>query len=242
MYVCRKVKNSQARTGHQRGMGGRKTDDDDTHERHTDTNKLTRHRGEQGSEQCGARDFFDGLGQWTCQEAAGREKLVKTPAPAHSGSAHSGGQGVSRRGGHIAHWRALLVYVVRVFFTSIYVQYSTFGLAESHQARRVSVCARALRREGGAGPRLLLLTTLSRDCFARAASRPPEQKVPASLAMFFGRALICFKRLAGEGAAACCSGASDSTSSGSASRIGATSAPACTCGCRSKRVESTPGT
>ena len=42
-YVCRKVKNSQARTGHQRGMGGRKTDDDDTHERHTDTNKLTRH-------------------------------------------------------------------------------------------------------------------------------------------------------------------------------------------------------
>ena len=23
MYVCRKVKNSQARTGHQRGMGGR---------------------------------------------------------------------------------------------------------------------------------------------------------------------------------------------------------------------------
>ena len=43
MYVCSKVKNSQARTGHQRGMGGRKTDDDDTHERHTDTNKLTRH-------------------------------------------------------------------------------------------------------------------------------------------------------------------------------------------------------
>ena len=35
MYVCRKVKNSQARTGHQRGMGGRGTDDDDTHERHT---------------------------------------------------------------------------------------------------------------------------------------------------------------------------------------------------------------
>ena len=32
MYVCRKVKNSQARTGHQRGMGGRWTDDDDTHE------------------------------------------------------------------------------------------------------------------------------------------------------------------------------------------------------------------
>ena len=30
MYVCRKVKNSQARTGHQRGMGGRETDDDDT--------------------------------------------------------------------------------------------------------------------------------------------------------------------------------------------------------------------
>ena len=39
MYVCRKVKNSQARTGHQRGMGGRWTDDDGTHERHTDTNK-----------------------------------------------------------------------------------------------------------------------------------------------------------------------------------------------------------
>ena len=34
----------RARTGHQRGrMGGRWTDDDDTHERHTDTNKLTRH-------------------------------------------------------------------------------------------------------------------------------------------------------------------------------------------------------
>ena len=44
MYVCREVKNSQARTGqHRRGMGGRWTDDDDTHERHTDTNKLTRH-------------------------------------------------------------------------------------------------------------------------------------------------------------------------------------------------------
>ena len=38
------MKNSQARTGHQRGMGGRWTDDDDTHERHTDTNKLTRPR------------------------------------------------------------------------------------------------------------------------------------------------------------------------------------------------------
>ena len=37
------MKNSQARTGHQRGMGGRWTDDDDTHERHTDTNRLTRH-------------------------------------------------------------------------------------------------------------------------------------------------------------------------------------------------------
>ena len=43
LYVCRKVKNSQARTGHQRGMGGRKTDDEDTHERHTYTNKLPRH-------------------------------------------------------------------------------------------------------------------------------------------------------------------------------------------------------
>ena len=43
MYVCRKMNNSQARTGHQRGMGGRGTDDDDTHEQHTDTNKLTRH-------------------------------------------------------------------------------------------------------------------------------------------------------------------------------------------------------
>ena len=43
MYVCRKVKNSQARTGHQRGMDGRETDDDDTLERHTDTNKLTGH-------------------------------------------------------------------------------------------------------------------------------------------------------------------------------------------------------
>ena len=28
MHVCRKEKNSQARTGHQRGMGGRWTDDD----------------------------------------------------------------------------------------------------------------------------------------------------------------------------------------------------------------------
>ena len=43
MCVCSKVKNSQARTGHQRGMGGRWTDDDGTHERHTDTNRLTRH-------------------------------------------------------------------------------------------------------------------------------------------------------------------------------------------------------
>ena len=43
MYVCRKMNNSQARTGHQRGMGGRETDDDDTHERHKDTNRLTRH-------------------------------------------------------------------------------------------------------------------------------------------------------------------------------------------------------
>ena len=32
-------------------------------------------RGEQGSKQCGAPDFFDGLGPWACQEAAGREKL-----------------------------------------------------------------------------------------------------------------------------------------------------------------------
>ena len=46
--------------------------------------------GEQGSEQCGAPDVFDGLGQWACQEAAGREKLVKTPAPAQE-------VGVSRR-------------------------------------------------------------------------------------------------------------------------------------------------
>ena len=37
------MNNSQARTGHQRGMGGRGTDDDDTHERRTDTNRLTRH-------------------------------------------------------------------------------------------------------------------------------------------------------------------------------------------------------
>ena len=34
-------------------------------------------RGEQGSEQCGAPDFFDGLGPWACQEAAGWEKLAK---------------------------------------------------------------------------------------------------------------------------------------------------------------------
>ena len=45
MCVCRKMNNNRARTGHQRGMGGRGTDDDDTHERHTDTNKLTRHTG-----------------------------------------------------------------------------------------------------------------------------------------------------------------------------------------------------
>ena len=36
----RKVKNSQARKPHQRGMGGRGTDDDDTHERQTGTNRL----------------------------------------------------------------------------------------------------------------------------------------------------------------------------------------------------------
>ena len=36
----RKVKNRQARPGHQRGMGGRWTDDDDTIERHTDTSRL----------------------------------------------------------------------------------------------------------------------------------------------------------------------------------------------------------
>ena len=30
MYVCRKMNNSRARTGHQRGMGGRGTDDDET--------------------------------------------------------------------------------------------------------------------------------------------------------------------------------------------------------------------
>ena len=41
------MKNSQARTGYQRGMGGRWTDDDDTHERHTDTNRLTRHTDSQ---------------------------------------------------------------------------------------------------------------------------------------------------------------------------------------------------
>ena len=34
-------------------------------------------RGEQGSKQCGAPDFFDGLGLWACQEAAGWEKLAK---------------------------------------------------------------------------------------------------------------------------------------------------------------------
>ena len=49
MYVCRKMNNSQARTGHQRGMGGRETDDDDTHERHKDTNRLTRHTELTGS-------------------------------------------------------------------------------------------------------------------------------------------------------------------------------------------------
>ena len=45
MYVCRKVKNCVRLRdpGHQRGMGGRETDDDDTHGQHTDTNKLTRH-------------------------------------------------------------------------------------------------------------------------------------------------------------------------------------------------------
>ena len=35
-------------------------------------------RGEQGSEQCGAPNLFDGLGQWACQEAAaGRNSAVK---------------------------------------------------------------------------------------------------------------------------------------------------------------------
>ena len=45
------AKNSLVRTGHQRGMDGRETEDDDTRERHTDTqtqqlsdtHKLTRH-------------------------------------------------------------------------------------------------------------------------------------------------------------------------------------------------------
>jgi len=35
------VKSSQARTGHRRGMGGRWTEDDGTHERHTQTHTLT---------------------------------------------------------------------------------------------------------------------------------------------------------------------------------------------------------
>ena len=51
MYVCRKMNNSQARTGHanERGMrmgvdaGQMTTTRRDTHERHTDTNRLTRH-------------------------------------------------------------------------------------------------------------------------------------------------------------------------------------------------------
>ena len=48
MYYVRKVKNSPRTVGlgldtNEHGMGGRWTDDDDTHKRHTDTNKLTRH-------------------------------------------------------------------------------------------------------------------------------------------------------------------------------------------------------
>ena len=42
-FFCLVSEEQQARTGHQRGMGGRRTDDDGTHERNTDTNKL---RGE----------------------------------------------------------------------------------------------------------------------------------------------------------------------------------------------------
>ena len=43
------------------------------------------------SQSSAARRIFSiGLGQWACQEAAGREKLVKTPAPAQE-------VGVSRR-------------------------------------------------------------------------------------------------------------------------------------------------
>ena len=34
-------------------------------------------RGEQGAKQCGAPEFFDGLGPWAWQEAAGGEKLAK---------------------------------------------------------------------------------------------------------------------------------------------------------------------
>ena len=44
------MNNSQARTGHQRVMGGRGTDDDDTHERHTDYSISTKKHNEIGLE------------------------------------------------------------------------------------------------------------------------------------------------------------------------------------------------
>ena len=48
----RKAKNSLARTGHQRGMGGRETDDDDTLERHTDTQTHTQAHKTLGTVRC----------------------------------------------------------------------------------------------------------------------------------------------------------------------------------------------
>ena len=63
MYVCRKVKNSQARTGHQRGMGGRGTDDHDTLEsdthRHKQAHKTKKERKKQAHKTMKERNKTD---------------------------------------------------------------------------------------------------------------------------------------------------------------------------------------
>ena len=73
------MKNSQARTGHQRGMDGRETDDDDTLERHTDTNKLTRH----------SASWAATHPEWTYTSLKATFPLPPPPAPTDQGTNHS---------------------------------------------------------------------------------------------------------------------------------------------------------
>ena len=47
-------------------MGGRETDDDDTHERHTDTNKLTRHTASWLPQKERKKENFLGFSLQTC--------------------------------------------------------------------------------------------------------------------------------------------------------------------------------